>query len=459
MSGPGDKPSQPIQGLPPGATVIGASTPPSSVPDARNDKWSAYEQGVEGLPPGAHVVTADDKWSQYEVTPSAPTTIGAQHDPTSFAGKAEELFHEFQNDVRYGTGNTMAGRILQAMGALGSYRGVSPGAADLMTSPATGSARALEGSAQWSQPGKRLQGVGNVIGGTLEAAQIPASFAAPEAGEAATNIGERLSPGARAVTRLSGLQGKVAEIWNTIKSAEASAKATAKAAFPDIQTNVVLQTSKGPKAIPFKDAQEMYSKLGQAIADQRRAVAGGAPRFQLERLVQHQSVLSNAMSDAASAEGRLQELNDARAGWKQFEDAFHNKGSAVKPLLDMKPDETARIVRHLQGTDKGARTLETLRAFGVDTSNIESLLGRDVKPLLRWPERFGGSSKTLLTQDVEDAGRLRAIGPDAYRRALMSRHIKQALLAGGGVAAASQAPKAVRKLFPQRVSVRFGAED
>ncbi len=435
MSGPGDK-VQHVEGLPEGAIVLGATSSPAQA-----------QPVIEGLPEGATIVGGNDKWAQYEAPTTPTATISAYHPPSTFAGKAEELFHNFGNDIRYGTGNTMAGRILQAMGALGTRRGVSEGAADFMSSPVTGPARALEGSAQWSQPGKRMQGAGNIVGGTLEAGTIPASFASPEISEGVTAAAERLSPGARSVSRLSQLQGKVADIHALVKSAEEAAHQSASAAFPDVRTPVQFTGATGRIVEKtFKEAQEMYSNLGVQIANAKAAVAAGKPAFELERLVELRQSVNDAMTTAARSEGKLQQLNNARAGWKTFEDDFHNFGSAVRPLLRLKSDDTSKIVKQLSNTNNGPKIVETLRKYGADITPIRDLLGPGID---------------RLNEAVGRAAQLRTLGPDEFKRqqvyqALrkLGRRAGQAATWGAvGGAAGYGGYRVARKLMPHQVSM------
>jgi hypothetical protein len=52
---------------------------------------------------------------------------------------------DLQGDIRYGTGATWVGRILQKMGARGINMGVSPGVADTIGGPAIGPVKVAHG--------------------------------------------------------------------------------------------------------------------------------------------------------------------------------------------------------------------------------------------------------------------------------------------------------------------------
>jgi hypothetical protein len=119
--------------------------------------------------------------------------ISAGNQPTTLGGKVEQAWKDIQGDIKYGNTRTPVGSFLKAIGAQPTENGVAPGAADMLSSPYMGVAKASEGVGQVMQPGKRLQGAGNIGKGAVQAATIPASFIAPEAApEAASATGAML---------------------------------------------------------------------------------------------------------------------------------------------------------------------------------------------------------------------------------------------------------------------------
>jgi len=110
-------------------------------------------------------------------------TISAKPKPAGWLGSAENYLSKLMGDVKYGTGVTLPGRALQAMGAKGLYYGEPEAVGNFMGSPITGTIRAAQGLTQIPQ-GKVWQGTKNVVGGALEAGKIPMAFMGGPATEA-----------------------------------------------------------------------------------------------------------------------------------------------------------------------------------------------------------------------------------------------------------------------------------
>ena len=100
-------------------------------------------------------------------------TISAQPKPAGWLGSAENYLSELMGDVKYGTGVTLPGRALKAPPGL--YSGEPESVGNYMGSPVLGTLRAAEGATQIPQ-GKVWEGTKNVVGGALQAGQIPAAF-------------------------------------------------------------------------------------------------------------------------------------------------------------------------------------------------------------------------------------------------------------------------------------------
>lgn len=124
-------------------------------------------------------------------------TVSATPQPTSYLGKFGRWAENVANDIKYGTDETGIGTVLKKMGAHGVYNGNSEDLGDFMASLPLGLLKASKGTTEVAPQiiggpkGKTIQGLKDIIGGGLQATQIPSAFVAPEAGEMAAGAGER----------------------------------------------------------------------------------------------------------------------------------------------------------------------------------------------------------------------------------------------------------------------------
>lgn len=133
------------------------------------DKWAQYAA------PAAPV----DKWSQYAqpAAPAQPSTNGATIGATpDTENPLTNYIHQAGEDLTQGGSRTFVGKSLgflqgRSQGYSGLNSGVSPGAANILGSPLTGTAQALEGVA--SIPQHPIGGPIKAVGGALKAATIP----------------------------------------------------------------------------------------------------------------------------------------------------------------------------------------------------------------------------------------------------------------------------------------------
>lgn len=230
------------------------------------------------------------------------------------------------------------------------------------------------------------------------------------------------------IAELKEFPAKVGDIHQTVVDAEKAAHTDASGAFPDVKTPVKLGTKTEGTGVfdpngqeitrtvdiekSFREAQEMRSNLLKQITDEKVAVArGAAPRYDLARLTKRLSDLDERMNAAADADGKLGELRAARAQYAEYMNDFHNPGSPLQPLLRMRPDETSRIAGHFLNADKGARAIETLQGYGVDTSAIEDMLSRGSTP---------------LKLDINESAKLRKVGEENYFKQRLAESIDQA---------------------------------
>lgn len=277
------------------------------------------------------------------------------------------------------------------------------------------------------------QQIGDVTG---LATGIAGGMASEAAEPAIAKLSQKLNPGdlIRNITgttpeRIAELQDvpqKIADIRQLAIDAEAKAKSNAKAAYPQINTPVKIG-SPVPEAdpydptaaldakqteIPFKQAQEQYSQLAlDARAAHVARMQGRITGFDEADILQRKSELGDAMQDAADADGKLDQFNAARKQFADYMNDFHNRGSAVEPLLETNPSDTVKIANHFLNPDRGARTVSVLSKYGIDTSPITDLLSE------------GG---TPLKIDVNEAQKLSKVGPEGYAQQRLQESIDQA---------------------------------
>lgn len=156
------------------------------------DRWAKYATNTPPLPPG---YTIDDPWKVVSQTP----TNEVHAEISAREGGVRGWLQDLSDDIKYGNTNTVVGKALKMMGAQPTRSGVSEGAADFMASPVLGTSRAAQGGISMAEgaakrdAGQAWRGAKDVVGGVMDAAQIPASFVAPEVGEAAQLGGEQVA--------------------------------------------------------------------------------------------------------------------------------------------------------------------------------------------------------------------------------------------------------------------------
>jgi hypothetical protein len=101
-------------------------------------------------------------------------------------GRYAKWLENVSDDIKYGTDHTGVGSVLKSLGAHGVYRGAPEAVGDFMASLPLGILKAQKGSAELTpqvlggEKGHTWQGVKDLVGGGLQAIQIPASFSGPE---------------------------------------------------------------------------------------------------------------------------------------------------------------------------------------------------------------------------------------------------------------------------------------
>ncbi len=249
--------------------------------------------------------------------------------PPSGAAAAEQWADDVKNDLLNGTANTKVGALLKFLGAPGLAKGVSPGVAQFMGSPLLGPTQVVKGASEIPQSGKRLKGVGNVVGGALDTAQIPLGVTSPltgelagEGGEAVLTQAERAANGAKGFVSTKALQPK---LQGAITSAIQDAAAEHGVSIPD-GTTVRDVTQTLSNALRSK-AHDMYASLDTAL---------GGTRFQ------------------------------------SFSEAIENVQRAIRDEVGLDPQRDKQLADRLDDA-KAARdaAIEQVRAKGIDPATID----------------------------------------------------------------------------------------
>lgn len=267
-------------------------------------------------------------------------TIGARPQPQGVAGKVEQWAGDLSDDIRNGTGQTLIGRMLQGMGAKGTSSGVPEATGNFMGSLPLGLARGLKGEAQIPQ-GKVWEGTKNIVGGGLQAATIPLSFAAPEAAEASSELPGILSGSTALKKAGQGFQ----EVMGAAKSVPVDVStpgntalqiqklAESGGAMPKVIRDFVKRVTDPSKApLTYEEARDFYSNASRLSADEAQRLTPVMKRW----VGQFRSDLGDSISQAASQVGKGDVYQDAMQGYAQGmrQQDFVNllKNAAVKTV-------------------------------------------------------------------------------------------------------------------------------
>ncbi len=247
-------------------------------------------------------------------------------------GGIEQGVQNLINDVRYGTGTTAAGRVLQRMGAPGTSSGVPESVGEFMGSPVLGTLRAVKGAAQIPQSGKRLAGAKNLVAGTLQAAQIPAAFMGGPATEAGA------TQAAAATGKVFGNVERAGQLFNEVSAAAKDQPIELSDAVYDALKNIKQLADSGAKGTPrvasklanrlnnvdeelyWDEARRFYSNISRLSASEY----GNMNPQMRSAVAQLGQALGNDLSKAAAAVGKGNEyaqamqLYRASKAWQKF---------------------------------------------------------------------------------------------------------------------------------------------
>jgi hypothetical protein len=260
------------------------------------------------------------------------TSISAQAASTGWRDSFAKWTENVMNDVKYGSDITGVGTVLKKMGAHGVYEGNSEAVGDFMASLPLGLLRATKGGAEVTQSGKTWQGTKDVVGGTLQAAQIPAAFMGGPATEAGADAA------ATAGSKVFGSVDKAGQLFNEVSTAakdqpiqlsekvydalddikklsDAGAKGT-----PRVASKLANRLNNVDEELYWDEARRFYSNISRLSANEYNSMAP-----QMQRAVgQLGRALGEVLSDTATSIGKGDQYEQAMQlyrtskAWQQF---------------------------------------------------------------------------------------------------------------------------------------------
>lgn len=240
-----------------------------------------------------------------------------------------------EGDVRYGTQDTMPGKVLHFLGAKGTNIGAQSGAADTVASLPLGAIRMAQGVANPSHP---WQATKDLVGGGLQAATIPSAFmggpgpqqAAGEAAEAARAGIYSKVPFLGKLFASKGAAGQnFQEVMGAAKDAAVPVTDELSGALSRYQQladagaqqslsvrkfiNRVTDPNKTP--LTYQEARDFYSNISRLSADEAQRLTP-VMKAQVGAI---RAALNNAIQGTAQAAGKGEQYSSAMA---EFADAM-----------------------------------------------------------------------------------------------------------------------------------------
>lgn len=310
------------------------------------------------IPSGAQIGGEPAEGTGHEATISAkPTGVG-------------QWLRDLESDIRGGGGATLPGRVLQKMGAQGINVGAQAQGGETLTSPLTGAVHTAQGVAEIPQ--HPVSGTGHALGGLLEAATLPLSFMAPEAGELAAGAAGKATSKVVASKALKQAAGETGE---TI----------AKSVTPKLSEalHTVLDAVGQEHGAPTTVLPERLGVGGEASASKKAVAIADHIKTQAQSVYKELDELSG---------GRFQRFRDTIDDLK---DVIRNKGHVdpdavekARTRLGVAEDAFEEVKKQLiaQGTDPA-----TLRAADAKWAQAKSL--EDFAKKLRQAESLSGDLK------------------------------------------------------------------
>lgn len=273
--------------------------------------------------------TAGKPWEQkYESVPvdtlkSPQMGIAPASQPTTLGGRISQWAGDASDDIKLGTDRTLIGKGLRMVGARPLNEGVSEKTADYMGSPVLGTLRATKGIGEVAQPEKRWEGIKNIGGGILDAAQMPLSMF-PEGSTRTIEQGFNGIKGLLPSTERAGrnfqtVMSRAKDIPVDLAAASDPALRAhelreAGASMPSV-VNKFLQRTTGPgiKPLTYGDARTFASNAGRLSADENSRMIPPMRR-EVSRLTQ---ALNDANASAADKAGVGPLYNDAMREYRR----------------------------------------------------------------------------------------------------------------------------------------------
>jgi hypothetical protein len=337
-------------------------------------------------------------------TQAQPTaTISAVHEPTTFLGKFGRWAENVSNDLKYGSDETGIGTVLKKMGAHGVYAGNPEAVGDFMASLPLGLLKMAKGTPELApsviggEKGRTWQGIKDVVGGGLQAIEIPSAFVAPEAGEVAAEGAGRATSAAGRVGRAASdaVVGKVKPLVTDIpketegKLVEALGDIAEKSGFERsgtadtiVDATKHLMSSFQQRAKAAYDALDTaapgFQELRETIANQERAVKAQSAldpsRAQeiAEELAANKDKMSQLLTDEQKAAWQAADGDYSR--FKALERFFVKAKNAATNLTSPELTDVNRL-------KTGMKTLENTTRQGTPTNLLSRAFGEGAETL------------------------------------------------------------------------------
>jgi hypothetical protein len=355
-----------------------------------------------------------------KVQPTA--TISAVHEPTTFLGKFGRWAENVSNDLKYGTDETGIGTVLNKMGAHGVYMGNSEAVGDFMASLPLGLLKMAKSTPELApaviggDKGRTWQGLKDVVGGGLQAIEIPSAFVAPEAGEvAAEGAGRATSAVGRAG---SAVVNKVKPLVTDIPKeteeklvsalgdiAEKSGFERSGTADSVVDATKHLMSSFQQRARAAYDALDKaapgFQELRDTIANQERAVRAQSAvdparaKDIAEELAANKDKMSQLLTDEQKATWGAADADYSR--FKALERFFVKAKNAATNLTSPELTDVNRLKTGMKSMEnvsrQGSPTDMLSRAFGEHTQGLKAIVQKGsemlddkeaAKTLLKW---------------------------------------------------------------------------
>lgn len=292
--------------------------------------WEKYQQ--------APAASADGPWAKYAAPDVSAEQTSEQGSIGPRQGGVSGYLNDLESDVRYGSDITMPGKILKALGAKGTNSGVSEETANRIASPVLGALHAAQGVAE--TPQHPVAGPLKAIGGVLDAASLPASFMAPEVGEAtAQGATDAVDAAGNALRhfRPAAVKEQAGQLFSAVaKNANDAPVQLTRSGDQALELmkwqrttqlgptinkflNRITAPNKGP--LTYDEARQFYQVFGDMSVNEKLNLPG-AVKFTLNRL---RLGLKDDIGDTAAQAGKAAEYYKAMGDWssaKRMEDVY-----------------------------------------------------------------------------------------------------------------------------------------